>query len=337
MVLAQTALAYSHAAGVFFAAITVAATYGLDPRRPHLPKWLRLQGLSLIFLLPSLAYPLLKQPPHLHAPNINDVVETFALFVVGPHSGRIFNIIGAVAFLVSICALIADRRYGRPALILFVLPFLSGGLLSYLIKPVWQSERLFAFLLPYYCMGLAYLVAGVVKGGVSNRVRGLIGGGVLILAMISSVFLVTGFQKQGRFIDAAEYLRRNAEPGDQVILPNERHAWAFNWYFLGPGWDRDLAVSPVSLLRPQQWPMLIDEIRAYDFRTRHISIDVVSDLTFLDRASSRHLWLLARSPEVSYGAFGQNRSGRRDDCVARAGYHSVIYSSKFLVDATPRP
>jgi hypothetical protein len=95
--------------------------------------------------------------------------------------------------------------------------------------------------------------------------------------VVSSALTVPGFEKPGRFIDTAAFIRQHGRPGDRVIVPNSRHAWAFNWYFFGPGWDRSLVMSPAVTWRPAAWRQVVAEIRRYDNETRPGAVDIISD------------------------------------------------------------
>jgi hypothetical protein len=125
------------------------------------------------------------------------------------------------------------------------------------------------------------------------------------------------FQKQGRFVDAADFIRNHSNQGDVVSLPNVRDAWALNWYLFGPGWDQDLTISSELLWRPLLWPKLLDEIRSYDRRPRHGNVDVVSTSRSSTNSYPGQIWLIARN-EDQLNTISKNFKNGRNQIVYRA-------------------
>jgi hypothetical protein len=230
----QLALVWAHGSGAFALAMLHGAVLMLHLRdRAVLLRWARRHVVIGLLCLPALYSLTRSSLGHLTVPGVAEVSRTFALFVGGmaPPAG---SWPAALLFVGSVALLLVERRHRPLALALLVIPFVCTGLLSYLVKPVWHGPRSFAFVLPFAA------IAGALLAQRGRRERVVLLAALPIL-LLGTVRAVSDPQKSEHYVDAARIVSAEASPGDRVVLQGTRHLWAFQWYFSGPGWDRDLA------------------------------------------------------------------------------------------------
>ncbi len=302
-VAAELALLYSHVAAPFFLACILAAGLPeLARSRKALGPWLAAQAVVAVGALPYLFFPATTGQEHMKRPDGGDLAEALALFTSGIDPEPAWLVpLGAAAFAgVAACLLV--RRGDRPlSAALLVLPFAAAALASHWIRPIWYAPRLFAFVTPFFAIGLARLVFA--PGGAGRRaVQRAVAGGALVLVVLGCVATVRRPLREERFIDAAALLREHALPDDLVVVPTLKDKWALAWYALGPGWSRAAvqwgALETLERVAAgEQRRALLAELARYgrDASTEPIGIAPVDDLEAADLARAGRVWVVARS------------------------------------------
>jgi hypothetical protein len=236
--LCQLGLVYSHMAGLFFVGcIGLAVAVECRPARLTLRRWLKLQLPLGLASLPSAWFALNERPGHTSVPDWTEVWNTLALYVSGVDEPTAFWVAaGASGFLLLVLALMMRRSTRAFAACLLVLPFALAALVSHVGPVIWYGSQLFAFVVPFVALGVGRLAGG---GRTGARTRsGLVAAVVLALILRGGLAYTIGYEKQQRFIDAAEILRSHARPGDRVLVPSLMDEWALAWYLAGPDWAR---------------------------------------------------------------------------------------------------
>jgi hypothetical protein len=145
----------------------------------------------------------------------------------------------ATAIILAGAARRADLRLAGAILVLF--PILSFWLISNLLKPIWVSDRLFAFIVPFFCILSARVLAAGWRSPPWMRAgRGFAAVAGLLLA-VSVVAgdrqILDAYEKPTDWRGAAALVRSYAPSGGTVEVDQLRDRWSLNWYLLGPGWD----------------------------------------------------------------------------------------------------
>ncbi len=238
--LAQLGLVYTHVAGIFFVGcIGLAAAVESRPARETLRRWLGFQLPLALASLPAAWFALRAHPGHTSAPDWTEVWSTLSIYLNGvdePASGWVS--VGAMGFLLLVGALLTRRGNRSFAICLLVLPFALAALVSHIGRPIWYGARLFAFVMPFVALGVGRLAGESRAGG--RTLAGLVAAVALALIVRGGLAYTLGYEKQQRFIEAAEILRDHARPDDRVLVPSLRDEWALAWYLSGPDWARSV-------------------------------------------------------------------------------------------------
>ena len=230
---AQLALVYTHVAGPFFVAFTALHALWQHRSRERLPRWIVCQAATVAAALPALVLATRIRPGHMVVPDFFELTRTLSLFSNGSFdAGTFWMSAGALGFVAVAAALLAQRETRAFAVCFLVLPFAAAAVVSHTAKPIWYGPRLFAFVLPFFALGLARLLAG---GGLATRIAGFVA--LALVARGAATYTLT-YDKQERFVEAARILAAEVQPGDLVLVPTLRDKWALNWYLEGPAWSR---------------------------------------------------------------------------------------------------
>jgi hypothetical protein len=83
---------------------------------------------------------------------------------------------------------------------------------------------------------------------------------LLVLALALALQTAT-FSHPEHFEAAARFVQEQAEEGDKILVLNQRVAWGWNWYYLGPGsvqplepdttWPAQNAQTVISMPAPE--------------------------------------------------------------------------------------
>jgi hypothetical protein len=302
-VAAELALLYSHVAAPFFLACILASGIPeLLRRRQAIRLWLAAQGAVALGAVPYLFFPATTAQRHMRRPDAGDLAEALALFTSGIDPAPSWLVpLGAVAFA-AVAACLLLRRRDRPlAAALLVLPFAAAALASHLIRPIWYAPRLFAFVTPFFAIGLARLVFAP-DGPGRRRIERAVAAGALLLLVLGSVSTVRTPLREERFADAAAIVREHALPDDLVVVPTQKDKWALAWYAMGPGWSRG-AVQAGTLetlervARAEERHALLAALARYgrDAAGEPVGIAPVGDLAAAELARVGRVWIVARS------------------------------------------
>ena len=325
-VAAELALLYSHVAAPFFLGCILAAGIPeLLRSRKAIRRWLVAQAAVALGALPYLFFPATTGQAHMKRPDAGDLAEALALFTSGidPEPSWLVPL-GAAAFAgVAACLLL--RRDDRPlAVALLVLPFAAAALASHLVRPIWYAPRLFAFVTPFFSIGLARLVFA--PGGAARRgMQRAVATGALVLLVFGSVSTVRRPLREERFIDAAVVLREHALPDDLVVVPTLKDKWALAWYAMGPGWSRAVVQGSAletldRVTRGEERRALLAGLARYgrDASAGPIGIAPMDDLVAADLARVGRVWVVARSAAAA-DAIGARLGARTLESFAVQG------------------
>jgi hypothetical protein len=235
-------------------------------------------------------------------PDAGDLAEALALFTSGIDPAPSWLVpLGAGAFAALALCLLLRRSDRAFAAALLVLPFAAAALVSHLIRPIWYAPRLFAFVTPFFAIGLARLVFA--QGGPERRgIERVVAAGALALLAVGSVSTVRTPLGEERFADAAAIVREHALPDDLVVVPTQKDKWALAWYAMGPGWSRGaVQIGALETLervaRAEERRALLAELAHYgrDAAGEPVGIAPIDDLVPADLARVGRVWIVARS------------------------------------------
>jgi hypothetical protein len=290
IVIFGAALASLHNSGILFSG-TIALYWLLRHRMAsvesgpsaRLAPWLVAQGFVVLLSLPFVVHSLLEHLGHTERPNFIDLVAAFASMTIGPEQLHVAPMIaGALATLIvlALAARSADLRLTGGILILF--PILVFWVISNLVKPIWIADRLFAFLVPFFCIIAASVLTSRARWSVAGgtvRGRGLaLAAGVLLTATViaGDRQILDSYVKPTDWRRAAELVKSAAPDGATVETNNVRDRWSINWYLLGPEWDRGIQGAFLEALHRagpnnpiKRLTMIRDAMESYETEKSH--------------------------------------------------------------------
>ncbi len=337
-VAAELALLYSHVASPFFLACILAATLpDLVRQRGGVRRWLAAQAVVAIGALPYLFFPATTGQEHMKRPGVDDVARALAMFTSGvdPQPGWLVPL-GAACFAGLVTCLLLRRRERALTAGLLVLPFAIAALASHAIRPIWYAPRLFAFVTPFFALGLARLLAGP-AGGLRRWVARSAGACALALVVVGCALTVRAPSREERFVDAATVVRDHGLPDDLVVVPTLKDKWALAWYAAGPGWARGAVrfggmetLERVARGEPRR--ALLAELARYgrDTAGGPFAIAPADALEPADLAGAGRVWIVARS-EAAADALEERLGARTLETFPVQGLAVRV------LDSPPRP
>lgn len=114
-------------------------------------------------------------------------------------------------------------------------PALATIVISYLIRPIWLFRGL-GFMLPFILLVMAVWLDQLLASPSWPKPLAW-----AVAAITICVFALAFYNQQRTWVypwdfkQAAQFVKSNVQPGEEVFLANERLFWVWNWYFLGPG------------------------------------------------------------------------------------------------------
>ncbi len=193
------------------------------------------------------------------------------------------------------------KRYRWYGFTFMLLPFCLTFCISWMGKPIWHNERVFAFLIPFFAMGFALIWYAEWKHrGVIVLSRLLL---LTIIGLMSwgSIRFVQNHEKRETYIEAADMLRAKAKPTDLVLASTPRVAWGVKRYLIGPDWDNNLWEEyfsiPDEICRNLDFSLCLRrKMYTYDIQTRGASPRVaVSENPDLDIKNEKRIWIITRN------------------------------------------
>jgi hypothetical protein len=218
--------------------------------------WLVAQGCVALLSLPFLVHSLLVHLAQPERPNLVELVAAIGSMTIGPE--RLPEALMLAAALATTIVLIAaarsaDLRLAGGILVLF--PILSFWLISNLLKPIWISDRLFAFIVPLFCIIAARVLTSDAREPRPWRPqlrRGVAcSAGLMLVAVVvaGDRQILDAYVKPNDWRSAAALVRSYAPDGGTVEVDHVRDRWSLNWYLAGPGWDDGIQGALVEALR----------------------------------------------------------------------------------------
>ncbi len=245
VVLSELGVVYSHIAGFYFLFFIWLYFYFIANDHPNTRRrWIRLHILVGILGSAALHFPLATRGlGHMRIPGLSDILSGLSIFIKGPTlQGNPWVWIGAGLFVLVLLVLAIDKRKSSKkfCLVFLCAPFLLAILCSYLLKPMWQTQRTFAFFLPLFAIGLSMaFFAQRAKPIFSHLARGLV---IAVIALMAygTFDYAARYQKPESYTKAAQYIQENGDPGDQIVTSTIKVGWALQWYLVGHDWDANI-------------------------------------------------------------------------------------------------
>jgi hypothetical protein len=245
------ALACLHNCGILFCG-TIALYWFVreltDPARrgtaSRLKPWLAAQGCIVLISLPFVVHSLVEHLGHTEKPNLPALAAAIASMTIGPERLPLaWLCVGVVATGIVLvrAARAAELRLAAGILVLF--PILSFWLISNLLKPIWVSDRLFAFIVPFFCIISARVLTSNWRAAQSlrpgrGRAFAAVAGLLLVVTVIAGDRQILDvYEKPTDWRGAAALVRSYAPEGGTVEVDQLRDRWSLNWYLFGPHWD----------------------------------------------------------------------------------------------------
>jgi hypothetical protein len=261
--LCGAALALLHNCGILFCG-TIALYWLLHARAGRnepepassLIPWLSAQGCVVLLSLPFIAHSLIEHLRQTERPNVPELVAAIGSMTIGPERlPEGLGVVGALATLMvlAMAARSADLRLTAGVLVL--LPILAFWLVSNLLKPIWVADRLFAFIVPFFCIVAA---RGLNSGARMPRpsragARGAaaLGAGLVLIGIgvAGDWRILATYVKPTDWRGAAALVRADAPNGGTVEVEQLRDRWSLNWYLAGRGWDDGIQEALLEAVR----------------------------------------------------------------------------------------
>jgi hypothetical protein len=266
VVICGAALSCLHNCGILFwgtVALYWLLRVRIDPAQrasvKRLKSWLVAQGCVLIISLPFVLHSLLEHLLAPERPNLAALAAAIASMTIGPE--RLPEALIVLGTVTTALVLVAAARSAELRLaggILVVLPILSFWFISNLLKPIWVSDRLFAFVVPFFCIIAArVLTRARAAGSRAAQTSRLKMGGVAFatgIMLISCVIagdrqILEAYVKPTDWRGATALVRSYAPDGGTVEVDRLRDRWSLNWYLIGPGWDEGIQAALMAAMR----------------------------------------------------------------------------------------
>ncbi len=308
IVLTELGIVYSHVTGFFILSFIwlyffITTKGQKDVRR----RWVRLHILVGIVGSASLHFPLAQGSlGHMRRPGVYDFFTGLSTLVNGPtQKGSTWVWIAAVLFVLLVLVLALGKKHARRwfALTFLCAPFPLAALISYASKPMWHGNRTFAFLVPFFAIGLALAFFLEGKGRLQTLMTRLLVLAMIVLIARGALDYTIRYKKPEAYASAAKYIQEHGTPDDLVIVVGPRVGWCLKWYLLGPGWDRSIGEEVLS-----DWPeecsgldalkCLSSRIRAFDRRVRAGTMKIaVFDNQDFEIGKNKRIWTLTRKDQ----------------------------------------
>lgn len=216
-------------------------------RRSLLKPWLLAQGCVVLISAPFVVHSMVEHLGHAERPSLGALVTALASMSIGPERAPHELIIaGALATTIVLVAAARSAELRLQAGILVLFPMLSFWLISNLLKPIWVADRLFAFLVPFFCiLGARVLRRGWEASRTLRPTQGRTAAVTLGMVLLATVIagdrqILAAYSKPNDWRGAAALVRSYAPDGGTVEVDQLRDRWSLNWYLLGPGWDEGI-------------------------------------------------------------------------------------------------
>lgn len=201
--------------------------------------WLVTQVLILLAYIPWLrrAWTVGNVTPAV-TPGIRDIVTTLYIHLFGYCNTCPISLQAIAIFSWLVICLVCIIRW--PPTRIFILayvftPILATIGISYLIRPIWLFRGL-GLIVPFMLLAIAVWLDRLLAH--PNWPRSL----AWTATAVTICLFALAFYNQQRtlvypwdFKQAAQFVKSNVHPGEEVFLANERLFWVWNWYFIGPG------------------------------------------------------------------------------------------------------
>jgi hypothetical protein len=246
-VVSQAAVSYTHGAGVIMLSgvVLYGAARVLLRRDTRLAlRWLGLEVLGGVLVVPNVVMAALRGAHHPVAPGLADFVKTWSFLSTGlPSLAPVVLAISVVVLVALLAVMLRGGDTGLQVAMLVFAPLVLAAIASYAVKPVWLN-RTFMTVVPFMCLGLARGVASVVESA-KGRGRSWKWAAAVPAVLLAALF-VTDLRIQSQrtkgdgFRPAAAAVRQMAKPGDLIVAGPHYNYWYFLWYFLGRDWGKPL-------------------------------------------------------------------------------------------------
>jgi len=254
LVLSELGVAYSHVAGWFFLGFVWLYTFTQTRDCPRARKnWLRTRIWVGVLGALALHFPLAQgSMGHMRKPAFSDVLQVLAYQLTGVASGSGFWLVLAASSMVLLMVVLLLRPQRKTVWftsIFLIGPLLLAFVISYLVKPMWHSQRTFAFFIPLVAVAVGVAFFQPAANRVMSVLSRLLVGLILVVMVHGTIRQVARFQKSGLYAPVAQFLNDNAKPQETVFVDGVREAMSLKWYFLSPDWDQNMRQEIFS-----DWP-----------------------------------------------------------------------------------
>jgi mannosyltransferase len=256
VVASQTAVVYSHSAGiVMISGCVLYAAYALlrdgDMRtRIH---WVLTEACVAVLALPALVLVSVRAASHPVAPGLEQILHTWRFLAAGELGGQMIGAVMGVLLLAALAWLGVKQPDKRaPILMLIFAPLVIAAVISY-VKPIWL-DRIFVTLIPFICLYVALLLVSLVRS--RRAVSVAVAAAFALLWVGVGVWGQAVREKGDGYKPAAIYAHEMARPGDAVLVDGDFGYWCFMWYFGGPRWGYP---QQAAIVMPK-WQSLIDRL-----------------------------------------------------------------------------
>lgn len=275
VVASQTAVVYSHSAGiVMISGCVLWAAYALlrDGNMRTRIYWVLTEACVAVLALPALALAAIRAAGHPVAPDLEQILLTWRFLAAGQLGGDAVGIVMGLLLLAALAWLGFKQPDTRaPILTLIFAPLVIAAVISY-VKPIWL-DRIFVTLIPFICLYVALLLVSLLR---SRRVPLAVAAVAFALAWaVVGVWGQTVREKGDGFKPASAYAHTAARPGDVVLVDGDFNYWCFMWYFGGAHWGYP---QQAAIIMPK-WQSLIDRLgpgaaHLLGFNAQQRSVDI---------------------------------------------------------------
>lgn len=251
LVVSGLLLAYSHALGIVFLGCIEAAFFLVSLRDPALKRWLLAVVPTGVLALPGAAFSAAHNLKHPLVPTFDDLLHGLSIFTFGPGTSALWtSALGTVLFVLVLAALwwtgraapAGERQHGWPFLVgLLVGPIVLCFVLSHTVMAVWIDIRTFSFLVPVWAIAVAVLTDAWLR----RRDGAALGVLALVIAGTAAgvVFLGLNHAREDDWPRIAEAFQAGRQPGDTVVVNNDRERWSIEYYLSDGHWQDGYAID----------------------------------------------------------------------------------------------
>lgn len=304
----QLALGYSHAIAVYFVAwiVLAAIVQVLVEHRDSVnwKRWLSLQAISAILLLPLVASALIRigmADPNAVGGNSNpgNAITHLGGMVAGwGMKWEYGKQIGACFYALTVIVGLSQKTTRWISLTLLIGPYFAASIIELLFAPMFKTPIYSAMLIPFACLALS---GGLLQ---LNKTARLWGGIALLGIMAVAVFPVSQhlLTRNSPYKPIVAELQRQVREGDVVVVPKPYLYWAVMRYAVASNWGSPLEVLPplsdswrrvIGKLGPE-WTRLLK----LGPRTNQISSNgityVIGEEAVANSANATRVWVVRR-------------------------------------------